>query len=230
MTVLNFLGVAQDYLAKRKLLLERIKKALGSCKRREECVIKVFKILSDFLEKDPTENVRVALSVASSLPAEYGASIIKFIEAFNSNETLPGLPGQRDHGPDDVSKMLTGNISCSDLDNVVYMASESKDFVAIALTLAVLERASELRGCERDLARSLIALVRRLYERGNKDLVASILNKYSVRIYVHKSGEEIRGAKIAVGNDISVDLTEIMSLIYSDLSTIINSGNTRSYS
>lgn len=228
MMVLNFLSVAQDYLTKRKLLLDRIKRALGSCRRREECIIRVFKILSDFLEKDPEENAKVALSVASSLPAEYGASIIKFVEAFNSNETLPGLPGLKDRSPDDVSKMFTGDISCSDLDNVVYMASESKDFIAIALTLAVLERASELRSCERDLARSLIALVRRLYERGNRDLVASILNKYSVRIYVHKSGEEIRGAKIAIGNEISVDLTEIMSLIYSDLSTIINLGNMRS--
>lgn len=227
MTVLSFLGVVQDHLTKRRLLLERIRRALSSCRRREECVIKVFKILSDFLEKDPEENVKVALGVASSLPAEYGASIVKFVEAFASDGTLPGVPGLNERGPDDLSKMFSGNISCSDLDNVVYMASESKDFIAIALTLAVLERASELKSCERDLARSLIALVRRLYERGNRDLVASILNKYSVRIYVHKSGEEIRGARIAIGSEISVDLTDIMSLVYSDLSVIINSGNSR---
>lgn len=228
MTFLDFLKVAQDYSTKRKLLLEKIRRVLSSCSKREECVVKLFKVLSDFLERDPEENTKIALSVASSLPAEYGVSIVKFIEAFNTRESNVSYPNLGGHGLDDVGKALTGDIGCSDLESIVYIASESKDFIAIALTLAILERASELKSCDRDLARSLLALIRRLYERGGKDLVASILNKYAVKIYVLKNGEEIKGAKITIGNEISVDLTEVMSLVYSDLSVILNSGSTKS--
>ncbi|MEM1918030.1 MAG: hypothetical protein QW504_05045, partial [Sulfolobales archaeon] len=78
MTFLDFLKVAQDYSTKRKLLLDKIRRVLSSCSKREECVIKLFKVLSDFLERDPEENAKIALSVASSLPAEYGVSIVKF--------------------------------------------------------------------------------------------------------------------------------------------------------
>lgn len=227
MVVLDFLKVAQDYSTKRRLLLEKIKKILGSCRKREECVIRIFKVLSDFLEKNPEENAKIVLSTVSSLPAEYGTSIAKFVEAFALQEVGQSSMGIR--GLDDVSRMLTGSIGCSDLESVVYAASESKDFIAIALTLAVLEKASELKSCDRELARSLLALIRKLCERGSKELVASILNKYSVRIYVHKSGEEIKSARVAIGNDISIDLTEIMSLVYSDLNTIVNSGSARNY-
>lgn len=228
MTFLDFLKVAQDYSTRRKLLLERMKRVLSSCSKREECIIRLFKVLSDFLERNPEENARIALSVVNSLPSEYGNSIVKFIEAFNTREAGIYYPSAGSHSLDDVGKALTGDIGCSDLESIVYVASESKDFIAIALTLAVLEKASELKSCDRDLARSLLALIRRLYERGSKDLVASILNKYSVKIYVLKSGEEIKSARITIGNEISVDLTEVMSLVYSDLNVIMNSGNTKS--
>ncbi|MEM1622663.1 MAG: hypothetical protein QW543_00800 [Sulfolobales archaeon] len=228
MTLLDFLKVAQDYSTKRKLLLKKIGRVLSSCSKREECVAKLFKVLSNFLEEDPEENTKIALSVASSLPAEYATSVVKFIEAFSTRESNVRYPNPIGHSLDDVGRALTGGIECSDLENIVYVASESKDFIAIALTLAILERASELKSCDRDLARSLLALIRRLYERGNKDLVTSILNKYSVKIYVLKSGEEIKSAKVTIGNEISVDLTEVMSLVYSDLSVILNSGGTKS--
>lgn len=228
MTVLDFLKVAQDYSSRRRILLERIRRVLATCKKREECAIRIFKVLSDFLEKNPDENAKIALSVASSLPAEYGSYIVKFIEAFNVQEDQLQHSIMGSRSPDDVSRVLTGDIECSDLESIIYAAGEFRDFIATALTLAILERAGELRTCELDLARSLLALIRRLYERGSKDLVASILNRYSVKIYIHKSGEEIKGAKIAIGSEILVDLTEIMSLVYPDLSVILDSGNLKS--
>ncbi len=228
MAFLDFLGAALSISARRRVLLERIRRVLGSCKKREECVVRVFKILLDFIEKNPEENTRIAVSVADSLPAEYGVSVVRLVEALRTQETHPGYHGAGDRVLQDstVGRILSGDVGCSNLEDAVYLAEESKDFVAIALTLAVLEKAGEMRSCERDLARSLLSLVRILYERGNRDLLASILNKYSVRIYVHKSGDEIKSARVTIGSKMSIDLTEIVSLVYSDLNAIMSLGET----
>lgn len=228
MTFLDFLSTSLHYPARRRVLLERIRRVLSSCRRREECVIRLFKILLDFIEKNPEENARIAASIADSLPAEYGASVAGLIEALRAQGAYPGYASLADRALYDsgVIRILSGDVGCSNLEDAVYVAKESKDFVAIALTLAVLERAGEMRSCERDLARSLLSLIRILYERGKGDLLASILNKYSVRIYVRKSGDEIKGAKITIGNDISVDLTDVVSLVYSDLNAIVALGET----
>lgn len=223
--VLDFFKMAQDHPTKRRLLLEKIQRILSSCRKREECTIRMFKVLSDFLERDLEENIKIVLNVANFLPEEYSVSIVKFVEALNTQKAQ--IAGVRGLSFDDVGRALSGRIECSDLENIVYMSNESRDFVTVALTLAILERASELRNCGRDLARSLLALVRKLYENGDVGIASSILNKYSVRIYVHKSGEEIKSARISIGSDILLELTDILSLVYSDLSVILNAGNHR---
>ncbi|MCS7099469.1 MAG: hypothetical protein RMH84_05825 [Sulfolobales archaeon] len=223
MTVLDFLKIAQDHPTKRRLLLDKIQRILRSCKKREECAVRIFKVLSDFLERDVDENIRVVLSVANSLPGEYGASVMKFVDAIVSQKTQFSIA----RSLDDVVRALFNRIECSDLDNIVYISNESRDFVTVAVTLAILERASELRSCGKDLARSLLALVRRLFESGNAGIASSILNKYSVKIYVHKDGEEIKSARVTIGTDISLDLTEILSLVYPDLSVILGLRNYR---
>ncbi len=225
MALLDFLSAALSHSAKRKTLLERLRKVLDSCRRREECLVRVFRVLLDFLEKDPEENARIAISAASSLPAEYAVGVVRLVEALRAQGAYPGY---RSIADGDLGKVLSGDVSCSDLEDAVFVAKESKDFVAVALTLAVLEKAGELRSCERDLARSLLSLVRTLYERGNGDLLSSILKKYSVRIYIHKSGDEIRSARMTIGNDISIDLTDIISLVYSDLNALASLGVSKS--
>ena len=227
MTFLDFLGMARDYAAKRRSLMERLGKVLSSCRKREECLARVFRTVSEFLERDPEENVRIVRSVVSSLPPEYAGGIAKLIEAFEGDVNGLGNRATGDSGLSDLGRVVAGDIACSDLEGLVYMANESRDFVAVALTLAILERAGEMRECSVELARSLLALIRRLYEGGGRDLVAPILNKYGVRIYVHKSGEEIKGVKVFVGNNFVADLTDVLSLVYSDVNAIMELGGAR---
>lgn len=224
MTFLDLIGLFRDYSTKRRLLVEKINRVLNSCGKREECLARIFKILSDFLEKDPEENVRIARSIVNTLPAEYADSVAKFIEAFCEDATSAGSSKNES----DIEKIMTGDISCSDLESLTYIANESRDFVAIALTLAILERAGWMKECGVELGRSLLALIRRLYESGNKELLMPILNKYGVKIYVHKSGEEIRGVKVVVGNSLVADLTSVLSTIYPYINTIMYLGDTHS--
>lgn len=219
MPPLDFFKLSQDFSIKRRLLLERVERILSACRRREECLVKLAKLLVEFVEKNPEENLRIALSITGSIPSEYSDRIVKLMEALSSEKRGSGLVSL---GGDVIEKLLRGRVTCSDLDELVLSSKELKDFLVVALTLALLEKASEMKGCEKDFARSLLALVRMLCERGHGELALSILNKYSVRIRVHKSGGELRGISVSVGNNITIDLTEVTSLVYPDISVIIS--------
>ncbi len=224
--MLDFFGLAQDYPTKRRILLERVRRVITACRKREECTLKLFKVLLDFIEKDPEENLKIVASIVGSLPSDYTESIMRLVEALNSESRALN---QLEVGEDNLNKVLSGSVSCVDLENVSYLLEETKDFMVVALALAILEKAGELKeDCGKTLARSVLSLIRTLYERGYGDLAASILKKYSVKIFIHKLGEEIKGVKIAIGSNTVVDLTDVMSLIYQDISAIIELGNSSS--
>jgi hypothetical protein len=221
-SVLDFFRLAQDYPTKRKILLERVKKVLAVCRKQEECTLRLLKVLLEFIEKDPEENLRIVVSITNSIPSEYVDSVMRLVEAFSVDGKAVGRLGIEDSG---LNRVLDGSVSCTDLENVPYLLEETKDFMVVALVLAILERAGELKDCGKTLARSLLSLTRVLYERGYGDLATSILKKHSVKIFVHRLGGEIKGIRVAIGSNIMIDLTDMMSLVYQDINAILELGN-----
>lgn len=219
--VLDFFGLAQDYPTKRRVLLERVRKVITACRNREECTLRLFKVILNFIEKSPEENLKVVASIISSLPSDYAENIVRLVEALSSEKRTPS---QLEIGEANLRKVLDGNVSCVDLENIPYLLEETKDFMIVAFALAILEKSGELKDCGKTFARSILFLTRTLYERGYGDLAASILKKYSIKIFIHKFGKEIKGIKMMIGNNTVIDLTDVMSLIYQDISAMIELG------
>jgi len=224
MPVPDFLGLSR--VRKRELVASRIRRILSSCRGNEECRVKLVKVLAELLEGDPTEEVETLVAALGELPERYRDLIPKLVGLVRGNYDIPlqnvlGFSIERE-----VGKFLAGELTCSDLDSVPHIASESRDFLSAALAIALLERSSELRSCSHSLARNLLSLVRKLYESGRGGLAAAILANYGVKIYVFKDGESIKGVKVSLGSGIEVDLSDAISLVFSDLSYLMKAAKT----
>jgi len=183
------------------------------------------RILAELLEGDPTEGVATLVAALNELPERYRDLVPKLVSLVRGSYDLPlqsvlGISVERE-----VGRFLVGELACSDLDSVPHIASESRDFLSATLAIALLERSAELRECSHNLARVLLSLVRKLYESGKKELAATILSSYKVKVYVYKSGDSVKGVKVSLGNGIDVDLSDTISLIYSDISYLIKTSS-----
>jgi len=215
----DFLGLSR--VRRRELVASRVRRVLSSCRENEECRVKLVRVLAELLEGGPAEDVETLVAALGELPDRYRDIIPKLVGLVRGNYDITlqnalGFSIERE-----VGRFLAGELSCSDLDSVPHIASESRDFLSAALAIALLERTSELRSCSHSLARSLLSLVRKLYESGKGGLATAILANYGVKIYVFKDGESIKGVKISLGSSIEVDLSDSISLVFSDISYLM---------
>jgi len=224
MVIPDFLGLSR--VRRRELVTSRIRKVLSSCRGDEECRVKLVRLLAELLESDPAEGATTLVAALNELPERYRDLVPKLVNLVRGDYDLPSQGDLSFSIEREVGKFLAGELTCSDLDSIPHIASESRDFLSAALAIALLERSTELRGCSHSLARVLLSLVRRLYESGKGGLAATILANYGVRIYVFKDGESIKGVKVSLGGGVEVDLSDAISLVFSDLSYLMKVAKT----
>ncbi len=219
MVLPDFLGLSR--VRRREFVASRVRRILSSCRESEECRVKLVRFLAELLESDPAEDVEALVAALGELPERYRDIIPKLVSLVRGSydnllQNALGFSIERE-----VGKLLAGELSCSDLDSVPHIASESRDFLSAALAIALLERTSELRSCSHSLARNLLSLIRKLYESGRGGLASAILANYGVKIYVFKDGDSIKGVKVSLGSGIEVDLSDAISLVFSDISYLM---------
>jgi hypothetical protein len=219
----DFLGLSR--VRRRELVAYKIRRALGSCRGDEDCRVRLVKVLAELLEGDSSEGVETLVAALNELPERYRDLVPKLVSLVRGSYDSPhrsevGFSIERE-----VGRFLAGELTCSDLDSVPHIVSESRDFLSAALAIALLERSAELRSCSHRLARVLLSLVRKLYESGKRELASTILASYGVRVYVYKTGDSIRGVKVSLGSGTEVDLSDAISLVYSDISYLIKTSS-----